>query len=318
MVEQSKALTPVKQVESFLNNEDLRKRFNGMLGAKTNQFISSILNAVSANKSLQECDPKSIISAALVAASLDLPIDGNLGFSAMVPYGSKDGKRAQFQIMAKGFIQLAIRSGKYVDMNYSEIYQDELISYNPITKELKYKDTFDPNGQREKGETHNIVGYLAWFKLSTGFKQSLYMTVAQIKNHAKKYSVSYKYDLSKGQTSSKWSQDFHPMALKTVIKLLLSKWGILSVDMQKAMKEDQKAYGSTEEDGIYIDGNETIDVESESSDDIQQTLIEDPIKKRKDEKKNEIHEKIRNSLKEKYPNEEDWQIDARMKELVVE
>ena len=101
------------QVKAFLEDENLKKRFDSVLGKKANQFMSSILSAVSGNASLQECDPKSIISAALIAASLDLPIDSNLGFAAIVPYGSKDGKRAQFQIMAKGLIQLAIPTGQY-------------------------------------------------------------------------------------------------------------------------------------------------------------------------------------------------------------
>lgn len=230
------------QVKAFLEDENLKKRFDSVLGKKANQFMSSILSAVSGNASLQECDPKSIISAALIAASLDLPIDSNLGFAAIVPYGSKDGKRAQFQIMAKGFIQLAIRTGQYSGMNYSEVYEDELLEYNPITKELRFNAKYKENGQREKGQADKIVGYYAWIQLASGFRQSIYMTVNEIKNHAKKYSASYKNDLSKGWNSSRWSTDFHVMALKTVIKLLLSKWGILSVDMQKAMVADQKVF----------------------------------------------------------------------------
>lgn len=305
----------VAVVKSFLENEDCKKRFQDVLGKKTNQFVASLLNTVSANKSIQECEPKSIISAALIAASFDLPIDSNLGFAAIVPYGSTEGKKAQFQIMAKGFIQLAIRSGQYIRMNYSEVYEDELKSYNPITKEIVFDATFKPEGQRESGLTDKIVGYFASFELITGFKQSMYMTVNEIRNHAKKYSKSYQYDLRKNSKSSRWSEDFDVMAKKTLIKMLLSKWGILSIDMQRAIFADQRVYDEN--------GGEFVDNPTKQIGDTAQ--VEDPFKGTTHpaiEDQSQVADaevvdpdaKLRAELQELHPDEVAWQIDARIKE----
>ena len=157
--------------------------------------------------------------------------------------------------MYKGFVQLAIRSGEYEDMNCSEVYADELVSYNPITGEVKFVDDFSQTTLRESNDPKKrdyIVGYYAWFKLVKGFKHGLYMTKAQVEEHAMKYSRSYQYDIRSGKNSSRWSQDFDAMAKKTVIKQLLSKWGILSIDMQRAISDDQKVY---DKDGnaMYLD-----------------------------------------------------------------
>ena len=244
-------LSVVGQVKGYLAQDSVKNRFNEVLGQKANQYMASIVNVVSASAQLQKCEPKSIMSAAFVAASYDLPIDSNLGFAAMVPYGSK----AQFQMMYKGFVQLAIRSGVYEDMNVSEVYEDELKSYNPITGEVELVTDFSNCTQRKEGKTDKIVGYYAWFKLLTGFRKGLYMTVDECRNHAEKYSASYKQDLKKGWTSSKWTTDFDAMAKKTVLKLLLSRWGVLSIDMQRAIQDDQKVFESDE--GTYKDNPET-------------------------------------------------------------
>jgi len=236
-------VTVVGQVKGYLAQDATKKRFNEVLGQKANQYMASIVNTVSSSAQLQKCDPVSILSAAFVAASYDLPIDSNLGFAAMVPYGEK----AQFQMMYKGFVQLAIRSGAYEGMNVSEVYEDELIEYNPITGEIELTKIFSTCKQRKEGKTDKIVGYYAWFKLLTGFRKEMYMTVDEVTNHAKRYSQSYKQDLKKGWTSSKWSTDFDAMARKTALKLLLSKWGILSIDMQRAIQDDQKVYDGEQE-----------------------------------------------------------------------
>lgn len=225
-------------VKKLLATEEVQGRFREILGKKAPQFMASITNAVSGNTYLQQCDANSVMSAALVAATFDLPIDNNLGFSAIVPYGN----RAQFQIMYRGFIQLAIRSGYYEKMNYSEVYEDELISHNPITGEVVFVDDFTKCAQRRNGQSEKIIGYYAWFRLKTGFSQELYMSREDVENHARKYSQSYQYDIKKGKKASRWSIDFDAMAKKTVIKQLLSKWGILSVDMQRAIQDDQKVF----------------------------------------------------------------------------
>ena len=263
----------VSQVKSIISSEKTKERFNEVLGNKAPQFLASVVNAVSGSTSLKKCDANSIMSAALVAATYDLPIDSNLGFSALVPYecskkNPDTGKwdkvtHAQFQIMYKGFIQLAIRSGYYEKMNCSVVYEDELVSYNPITGECEFVQNFEETKQRQNGEHDKIVGYYAWFKLKSGFVKELYMTKQEVNQHAVKYSSAYRYDIDKDKNSSRWSQDFNSMALKTVIKRLLSKWGILSVEMQKAIQDDQKVYdedGAGEYSDNQPDVEEAIDV----------------------------------------------------------
>lgn len=222
-------------VKSYLNSDEIKKRFQDLLGEKAGQFTSSLLSVVNGNTNLSKATPESIMASALIGASLDLPIDPNLGFSAIVPYNDK----AQFQIMYKGLIQLAIRSGQYAKMNVSEVYEDELKNYDPITGEVEFND-FKECKMRDAGQEDKIIGVFAWFKLSSGFEKPLYMSKSQIEAHAKKYSKAYGYDINYKKKSSLWSTDWTTMAKKTVLKLLLSKWGILSVQLQKAILEDQK------------------------------------------------------------------------------
>lgn len=256
----------VSQIKDMMSTDNVKARFEELLGANAQQYMASIANTVSGSKDLKECDAASILSAAFVAASFDLPIDPNLGFSAIVPYNRsmKDAhgnwvkvKSAQFQMMYKGFIQLAIRSGEYEKMNCSEVYQDELMSYNPISGECEFVKDFSACTQRDEGDPKNIAGYYAWFKLRSGFSKELYMSKQAVTNHAKKYSQAYRYDLSQNKQSSKWSTDFDAMAKKTVIKMLLSRWGILSVKMQQAIVEDQKVYNE-DGSGGYADNQPDV------------------------------------------------------------
>ena len=255
-------------VKQMISQENVRKKFAEVLGQKAPQFLASITTVVQGSAQLKKCDANSIMSAAFVAATYDLPIDSNLGFAAIVPYNNskknpqtgkyEDHMEAQFQMMYKGFIQLAIRSGYYEKMNYAVVYEDELVSYNPITGEIVFVTDFSECTQRDEGKADKIVGYYAWFRLKTGYSHELYMSTKAVENHAKKYSQAYRSDLNKGKKNSKWTTDFEAMALKTVIKLLLSKWGILSIDMQRAIQDDQKtfdeegeaSYGDNQPDAI--------------------------------------------------------------------
>lgn len=256
LAEKKKPVPMVSQVKVILGQESVKDRFQEVLGHKAPQFMASIVNAVSASPQLQKCNANSIVAAAFVASTYDLPIDSNLGFAAIVPYNNSKWNpetrqyekhpEAQFQMMYKGFIQLAIRSGYYEKMNYAVVYEDELISYNPITGEAIFVQDFSQCTQRVNGEEDKVVGYYAWFRLLSGFSKELYMSKEEVMNHAKKYSMSYRYDIKENKKTSNWSTDFKAMALKTVIKLLLSKWGILSVEMQKAIQDDQKVF---DEDG---------------------------------------------------------------------
>ena len=272
----------VAQVKGILAGENVKARFQEVLGNKANQFMASIVNVVSASTQLKQCDANSIMAAAFVAASFDLPIDGNLGFAALVPYNKKVRdkggnwnkiKLAQFQMMYKGFIQLAIRTGEYEKMNCSAVYEDELRSYNPITGECEFVTDFASCTQRNNGEKDKIVGYYAWFRLRSGFTKELYMSKNEVINHAKTYSQAYRDDINENKQSSKWTTDFDAMAKKTVIKLLLSKWGILSVEMQRAITEDQKTFDENGEES-YGDNQPDI-IEAQDPFAIEQT--EEPV-----------------------------------------
>lgn len=211
------AVPVVKQVKELLSQDKIKEKFGEVLGQKAPQFMASITNTVSGSAQLKKCPANSIIGAAFVAATYDLPIDSNLGFAAIVPYNEsvwnpkkKDWEKvpkAQFQMMYKGFIQLAIRSGYYERMNYAVVYKDELESYNPITGEIKFVEDFSNCKQRDAGDEANVAGYYAWFRLKTGYSQELYMSKKAVDNHARKYSQAYRYDLNKGKKSSNtvWS-----------------------------------------------------------------------------------------------------------------
>jgi recombination protein RecT len=245
-------LATIPALQSMLANVNVKKRFEEMLGKKAAGFMSSIVSITNGSKQLQSCEPKTILSAASIAAALDLPINPNLGFAAIVPYG----KEATFQMMYKGFIQLGLRTGQYKLMNAAEIYEGELVSRNRVTGEIVLD--FDAK------KSDKVVGYCAYFQLINGFEKYLYMTVEEIEKHAKKYSQTYRSTKDFIREKSKWTTDFHAMALKTVIKLLLSKYGILSVDMQTAVQADQSVVTENETgdfDFSYADN--TIDIEIE-------------------------------------------------------
>ena len=226
-----KAPTPTaiaSPLESLLKSVSVKGKFEEILGKKTPGFISSILTVANMNKDLRACDPKTIIASAAIAASLDLPINPSLGFAHIVPYKG----RAQFQMGWRGFVQLGIRSGQYEDMNASEVYEDEIESWNPITGELKFTDPKSWK-MRDEGKTEKVVGFMASFKLLNGFHKSAYMTKAQAMAHGKRFSQAF------ASPNAMWQKNPNAMCLKTIIKLLLSKWGIMSIEMQKAQRYDQ-------------------------------------------------------------------------------
>lgn len=196
--------------------------------------MSSIMSLYNATPQLQQCEPGSILQAAIIAATLDLPINQNLGFAFIIPYGN----RAQFQMGWKGFVQLAIRTSKYKTVNASEVYRDEIASWNPLTGVFEATPA-EQWIMRRKGDFRDVVGYMAFFRLLNGFEKTLYMTDAELVAHGKKYSKSY----DKGM----WTLNPHVMKIKTVIKLLLSKYGLLSVQMEKAMEVDQAVVDTTGE-----------------------------------------------------------------------
>jgi len=219
----------VKSLAVLLSSNEVRRRFNDVFGNKVKAaaFVSSIMAAVSQNPGLKECDPMSVISAAGIAASMDLPINPSLGFAHIVPYKGL----AQYQQGWRGFVQLGIRTAQYKSMNVSEVYKDEIKTWNPIMGEIEF--TPQETWKERYSSKGTLVGYVAFFKLLNGFEKYIYMTVGQIDSHARKYSPSY--DNEKGQ----WKKNFDAMAKKTVLKALLSKFGLLSIEMRKAIEADQ-------------------------------------------------------------------------------
>jgi recombination protein RecT len=233
--------SPVQALKSLLSSDYVKTRFEEVLGQKAPSFIASILTAVQKNPELVKCDNNSVLSAAMVAATLDLPIDSNLGFAAIVPYNTKIVDRttkqerwatiAQFQIMYKGFIQLALRSDQYKTINVTPIYEDELKSFDILTGEIFLTPV--EGGFRELENLDKIVGYTAYFRLKNGFERTEYWPLSKLKAHGERHSKSFK------NANSLWKKDPHAMYSKTVLKNTLSKWGILSVTMQNAIASDQ-------------------------------------------------------------------------------
>lgn len=220
----------------LFGQSNVKSKFEELLGKRASAFITSVLQIVSSNELLSQADPNSIFHAAAVAATLDLPLNNNLGFAYIVPF--KDNKKncvlAQFQIGYKGFIQLAQRSGQFQTISATPIYEGELVESNPLTG-FRFDFT--------KRTSEKVVGYAAYFKLLNGFEKTLFMSADDLKKHGVKYSQTFKRGFGL------WKDDFDAMATKTVLKLLLSKFAPLSIEMQKAVITDQGIIND-------IDGNE--------------------------------------------------------------
>lgn len=257
-VERSNGNGGKKSLKAMLSDENIKGRFRELLGKKSAGFMSSIINVVNGNNQLQSSDPQQIIAAAAIAASMDLPIDPNLGFAYIVPYKGKP----QFQMGWRGFVQLAMRTAQYKTINASEVYEGEIIKHNRFTGEIEV----NPDGK----ESDEIVGYIAYFKLINGFEKYDYMTLAEVTAHAKRFSQSY------GKSHSPWQTDFNAMATKTVLKRLLSKYGILSIEMQAAVNADQATVTEHEDGSVdydYPDNGKTVDAEAwvSGSDDVPES-----------------------------------------------
>lgn len=252
-------------LKSLLSSPAVQKRFENVLEDKANGFTTSLLNMVNGDPNLAEAQPMSIITSAMVAATLDLPIDKNLGYAYIVPFRDwKKGneKVAQFQLGYKGYIQLAQRSGQYLALNVTEVYEGELKSWNRLTEQFE----FDPNGK----ESDEVIGYVAYFKLVNGFEKTVYWTKQQVESHRIKHNKAK----NKEQLTGVWKSDYDAMAQKTVLKAMLSKWGILSIEMQKAVTTDETVQeldekGELKQAEIIEDdeqSNEVIDGPNEDND----------------------------------------------------
>lgn len=245
--------------KQLFSRDDVKAKFQELLGKRAPAFITSVLQTISQNNLLAKAEPTSIYHSAAVAATLDLPINNSLGFAYIVPYNQKqpDGSYkqvAQFQIGYKGFIQLAQRTGQFKGIGACKVYEGQLIEDNPLT---------GPVFNWSKKDSETVIGYAAYFSLVNGFSKSTYTKVDDLKKHGLKFSQSYKNPKTK--SNSLWETDFDSMAIKTVLKLLLARYAPLSIDMQKAVVTDQGVINDTDANDVtYVDNEEvTIDKESE-------------------------------------------------------
>ncbi|PGC67591.1 recombinase RecT [Bacillus safensis] len=230
-------------IKALLSSPTVMNRFEEVLGKRAPQFTASILGLYNNEKTLQKAEPMSVISSAMVAATLDLPVDKNLGYAWIVPYKGK----AQFQLGYKGYIQLALRTGQYKFINCIPIREGELQKWNPLTEELDI--------DFEKRQSDSVIGYAAYFELLNGFRKTSYWTKADVEKHKSKFSKS---DFG-------WGKDWDAMALKTVLKAILSKWGILSVEMQSALTEDENEQRERIDITDEIPETEIIDADEKPS-----------------------------------------------------
>lgn len=230
--------TGLQLFNQTITNPSTQKYLQDVLGERKGSFVNNLTALVANNTALQECQPLTVMFAAMKATALNLPLDNSLGFAYCIPY--KDNKRgvtvAQFQLGYKGFKQLALRSGQFAIIpNATEIKEGELISRNRLTGECVFKFIED-DVERAKVKT---IGYASYFRLMNGAESTFYMSVEEMERHALRYSQTYRSKTDYVKKSSKWSTDFDDMAKKTVIKLNLSKNAPLSVEMQDAIRADQ-------------------------------------------------------------------------------
>jgi recombination protein RecT len=300
-----------KSLALYIRSEAVQESIDSTLKDRKDDFTTSLLTVVNSNPLLQECDAKQVVQTALKAASMRLPIDPNLGLAYIIPYRNKvkipefiedengnrvpkmftgrDGKQypskreewryePQLQIGWRGFIQLALRTGQYATINVTDVRKSEYKGENRLTGAIEWKWIKDPEARNKKP----VAGYVAYFKLHDGFEKMLYMTVEELEKHALQYSQSYK------QGYGKWKDDKPAMSRKTVIKLLISKWGPQSTEMQKAFRADQAAM-TEDDDYNYLDNKKGDDTDqtpkqpteaeapqTHPSDDIQEGEIVEP------------------------------------------
>lgn len=224
----SNQLTTIQSLNSIMSKDAIKQKLHDILGKNSASFTSSLIQVVNQNEMLKSAEPNSIMSAAMMAATLKLPINNNLGFAYIIPFKNNRAQttEAQFQIGYKGFIQLAMRTGEFKHIAVTEVYDGQLIEENPLTG-YKFDWSIKPTANEVP------IGYVAYFELLNGFQATNYMSHDQIELHATKYSQSYK------KNYGPWSDNFDGMALKTTLKLLLSKFAPMSIEVHNAIEKDQ-------------------------------------------------------------------------------
>lgn len=291
----NQSLTTKNQKKGFaqlLDSPAVKQRIQEVLGERKTQFITSALSLYNSNTQLQNCEPSSIFNACLTATSLGMPINNNLGFAYIIPYGSQ----AQFQIGYKGFRQLAINTNQYKQIEVKEVFEGQLI------EDDSFKG-FHFDWKNKKSD--KIIGYASYFMLLNGFENVFYMSVEEIENHAKQYSQTYKK-----YGTGLWKDDKLKMSKKTVVKLHLnSGFAPLSIEMQKAIESDQAVINN---DGtFYVDNPETI--EAEEVDEEKERALEFIEKVESTKELDKLKKSFSDELKDKLINE----IEEKENELIL-
>lgn len=224
-------------ISRMVHDQGFINQAQDVLGEGTQQFLSSVLTLANSDQKLKELDPVKLYNCCLMAAAIKLPFNQNLGQAYIIAYKGEP----QLQIGWKGFVQLAQRSGQFKTIGANAVYENEIGGIDPMTGEIIFDFKFDKQGE--------VVGYMAYFELLNGFKKNLYMTVEELQRHGKKYSQTFKRNMGV------WVDNFDAMAQKTVIKLLLSKFAPLSIDLEKAIELDQ-----ADADGDYADNKPRVEI----------------------------------------------------------
>lgn len=251
----------------YLSNEKTKNYLQSILGARTGQFITSLTSLASSSKSLRNCDRNSLLACALKATSMNLPFDPNLGFAWAVPYKTT----ATFQIGIKGYIQLALRTSQYKALNARDVREGEFCGHDFVGDPIINWLTEEERANKE------IIGFMAGLELINGFRKVIYWTVSDVEKHAERYSQSYrKFQKTGNQDDAIWASQFEKMAEKTVLKALISRYGIMSTDMQQAVQADKSKLqidlDTGEENIEYIDNPNTIEIENLSTEEQRKLL----------------------------------------------
>lgn len=249
-------MTQNNSVKGLLNSPAIQSKFKQVLREKTASFTSSLLTLIGNDSYLADSQPMSIIAGAMQAAQLDLPLEKQFGFAYLVPFNTKENgqwvKKAQFILGYRGYIQLAQRSGQYKSINVGNIYEGQLVSWNPLTEELEL--------DFEAKKSDQVIGYFGYFRMLNGFEKTVFWTKEQIKEH--------RINNAKGKDKQNpftgiWKDNFDAMAQKTVLRNLLSKWGILSIEMQQAVVSDETTADDIDDDGMPVFKDVTPEEEPE-------------------------------------------------------
>jgi len=241
MTEKAIATRPTDRLMLILSSQSVREQFDNALKENSGAFVASVIDLYSSDAVLQKCDPGAVVMECLKAATLKLPINKALGFAYIVPYGGKP----QFQLGYKGLIQLAMRTGQYKVINAGIVYEGIEVQRDLLTGNIKF--TGEPKGDK-------IQGYFAYIETINGFSKAMYMTAKEVIDHAKRYSKSF------NQENGAWKQNFEAMAIKTPLRLLLSRYAMMSTEIQRALEIEVE--DEVQEDIRTYANQEVIDVET--------------------------------------------------------